>query len=49
VSPSFSLQGFGFVNFEAPEEAASAVQALNGEHFHQSRLFQGFFACYLLW
>lgn len=25
------MQGFGFVNFEAPEQAAAAVSALNGK------------------
>jgi hypothetical protein len=28
------LQGFGFVNFEAPEQAAAAVQDLNGRSRH---------------
>lgn len=28
--PLFLVQGFGFVNFEAPEQAAAAVAALNG-------------------
>ena len=28
--PPPQLQGFGFINFEEPEQAASAVQALNG-------------------
>lgn len=30
-----ALQGFGFVNFEAPEQAAAAVSALNGKDVSQ--------------
>ncbi|KAI3432336.1 hypothetical protein D9Q98_003894 [Chlorella vulgaris] len=34
-------KGFGFVNFEAPEQAASAVQALNGKDVGGKELFVG--------
>ncbi|PSC67282.1 polyadenylate-binding 1 [Micractinium conductrix] len=34
-------KGFGFVNFEAPEQAASAVNALNGKDINGKDLFVG--------
>eukprot|EP00887_Chlorella_sp_A99_P002508 scaffold6.g2508.t1 len=34
-------KGFGFVNFEAPEQAAAAVEALNGKEVAGRELFAG--------
>lgn len=36
-----NLKGFGFVNFEDPEFAVKAMEALNGKEFQGSKMFVG--------